>query len=184
MKDRLPEGECVYLGTLSGVPLKARARALHQSGWSLAAIAEAFDPPRQRSSVRAWVLSNVPAPDTQPPLPPSPSSSSSSYSSIIARESSVLGADLREKTVRTKVPRRVYNPASPRISSTQKNKIATLAPLARRYRARTSPNGTYARANNELTDLCKNLYYKGTSVRELSLAAGVTYRAMARRLGR
>jgi lambda repressor-like predicted transcriptional regulator len=184
MKDRLPEGECAYLGTLSGAPLKARARALHQSGWSLAAIAEAFDPPRQRSSVRAWVLSNVPAPDTQPPLPPSPSSSSSSsssYSSIIARESSVFSS---AKTVKTKTPRRVYNPASPRISSTQKNKIATLAPLARRYRARTSPNGTYARANNELTDLCKNLYYKGTSVRELSLAAGVTYRAMARRLGR
>ena len=181
MKDRLPEGECVYLSTLSGVPLKARARALHQSGWSLAAIAEAFDPPRQRSSVRAWVLSNVPAPDTQPPLPPSPSSSSSSSSLIIARESSVSSSS---ETVKTKTPRRVYNPASPRISSTQKNKIATLAPLARRYRARTSPNGTYARANNELTDLCKNLYYKGTSVRELSLAAGVTYRAMARRLGR
>ena len=179
MKDRLPEGECVYLGTLSGVPLKARARALHQSGWSLAAIAEAFDPPRQRSSVRAWVLSNVPAPDTQPPLPPSPSSSSL----IIARESSVFSSSETVKT-KTKVPRRVYNPASPRISSTQKNKIATLAPLARRYRARTSPNGTYARANNELTDLCKNLYYKGTYVRELSLAAGVTYRAMARRLGR
>ena len=184
MKDRLPEGECVYLGTLSGVPLKARARALHQSGWSLAAIAEAFDPPRQRSSVRAWVLSNVPAPDTQPPLPPSPSSSSSSsYSSIVARESSVSSSSETVKT-KTKVPRRIYNPASPRISSAQKNKIATLAPLARRYRARTSPNGTYARANNELTDLCKNLYYKGTSVRELSLAAGVTYRAMARRLGR
>jgi hypothetical protein len=175
MKERLPEGECVYLRTLSGAPLKARARALAESGWSLAAIAEAFDPPRQRSSVRAWVLSNVPAPDTQPPLPPSPSSHSSL---IVARESSVSSLPRR------RVPRRVFDPKNPRISAAQKKKISTLAPLARRYRARTAPGGTYARANAELTDLCKKLYYSGASVRELSLAAGVTYRAMARRLGR
>ena len=182
MKERLPEGECVYLRTLSGAPLKSRARALHESGWSLAAIAEAWDPPRQRSSVRAWVLSNVTAPDTQPPLPPSPSSSS--YTSIVARESSASPAAAGIATPRTKMPRRVYNPEKPRVSSGQKKKISTLAPLARRYRARTAPGGTYARANAELTDLCKNLYYSGASVRELSLAAGVTYRAMARRLGR
>ena len=187
MKERLPEGECVYLRTLSGAPLKARARALAESGWSLAAISEAFDPPRQRSSVRAWVLSNVPAPDTQPPLPPSPSSLSSHSSSIVARESSVSDAPGTPSTrpvTRTKMPRRVYDPEKPRVSPGQKKKIATLAPLARRYRARTAPGGTYARANAELTDLCKNLYYSGASVRELSIAAGVTYRAMARRLGR
>lgn len=193
MKERLPEGECVYLRTLSGAPLKSRARALYESGWSLAAIAEAWDPPRQRSSVRAWVLSNVTAPDTQPPLPPSPSpslssplsslSSLSSDSLIVARESSVSAAQAQTRT-RTKVPRRVYDPEKPRVSPAQRSKISTLAPLARRYRARTSPNGTYARANTELTDLCKKLYYSGASVRELSLAAGVTYRAMARRLGR
>lgn len=194
MKERLPEGECVYLRTLSGAPLKVRARALYESGWSLAAIAEAWDPPRQRSSVRAWVLSNVTAPDTQPPLPPSPSSPSlssplssslSSDSLIVARESSVSAAPAEAQArTKTKVPRRVYDPEKPRVSPAQRNKISTLAPLARRYRARTSPNGTYARANAELTDLCKNLYYSGASVRELSLAAGVTYRAMARRLGR
>lgn len=175
MKERLPEGECVYLRTLSGAPLKVRARALYESGWSLAAIAEAWDPPRQRSSVRAWVLSNATAPDTHPPLPPSPSSSSDSL--IVARESSVSAKP-------KKMPRRVYDPEKPRVSPGQKKKISTLAPLARRYRARTAPGGTYARANAELTDLCKNLYYSGASVRELSLAAGVTYRAMARRLGR
>lgn len=186
MKERLPEGECVYLRTLSGAPLKARARALYESGWSLAAIAEAWDPPRQRSSVRAWVLSNATAPDTHPPLPPSPSSPSSLSSSlssdslIVARESSVSDSAAPRK----KMPRRVYDPEKPRVSPGQKKKIATLAPLARRYRARTAPGGTYARANAELTDLCKNLYYSGASVRELSLAAGVTYRAMARRLGR
>lgn len=186
MKERLPEGECVYLRTLSGAPLKVRARALYESGWSLAAIAEAWDPPKQRSSVRAWVLSNATAPDTHPPLPPSPSSPSSSLSSdslIVARESSVSAAQAQART-KTKVPRRVYDPEKPRVPPAQKNKISSLAPLARRYRARTAPGGTYARANAELTDLCKKLYYSGASVRELSLAAGVTYRAMARRLGR
>jgi lambda repressor-like predicted transcriptional regulator len=39
-------------------------------------------------------------------------------------------------------------------------------------------------ANDELTELCASLHRSGVSVRELSQAAGVTYRAMARRLGR
>lgn len=187
MKARLPEGECVYLRTLSGAPLKSRARALYDLGWSLAAIAEAWDPPKQRSSVRSWVFANVPAPHTQPPLPPSPSSFSSSSSSIAAAEKSdpAPNPNPTSKTkTKTKVPRRVYDPSSPRVTPAQKKKISTLAPLARRYRARTPYGGTYAKANRELTDLCKKLYYSGASVRELSLAAGVTYRAMARRLGR
>jgi len=192
MKERLPEGECVYLGTLSGAPLRARARSLYESGWSLAAIAEAFNPPKQRSSVRAWVLSNspVPAPHTQPPLPPSPTSPSSSNKTIAAAEKlnpALLppsAAELVSRQRKDRRNRRVFDPTKPRISPAQKNKIARLAPLARRYRAKTSPNGTYARSNVELTDLCKNLYYSGASVRELSNAASVTYRAMARRLGR
>jgi hypothetical protein len=202
MKERLPEGECVYLGTLSGAPLRARARSLYESGWSLAAIAEAFNPPKQRSSVRAWVLSNspVPAPHTQPPLPPSPSLSSPSSNKTIAAAEKLnpallspppsaapptpSAAEVVSRQRKDRRNRRVFDPTKPRISPAQKNKIARLAPLARRYRAKTSPNGTYARANVELTDLCKNLYYSGASVRELSNAASVTYRAMARRLGR
>lgn len=198
MKERLPEGECVYLGTLSGAPLRARARALYESGWSLAAIAEAFDPPKQRSSVRAWVLSNspVPATHTQPPLPPSPSPSSSNKTIAAAEKlnppsltpsatpPTPSAAEVVSRQRRDRRNRRVFDPTKPRISPAQKKKIAHLAPLARRYRAKTSPNGTYARANVELTDLCKNLYYSGASVRELSNAASVTYRAMARRLGR
>jgi hypothetical protein len=51
------------------------------------------------------------------------------------------------------------------------------------YRARANPSGKYAIANNELTSLCKDLYQRGASIKELALAAGVTYRAMARRVG-
>lgn len=190
MKERLPEVERAYLCSLSSALVRERARALHAAGWSLASIAEAWSPPRQRSTIRAWVLSPTPpepAPSfTQPlPLPSSSSSSSSSSSLIEAGEK----ADLEQSApaqarAKIRVRRRVYDPDNPKISAAQKKRISNLAPLARRYRARTPQNGTYSRANRELTDLCRTLYYSGASVRELSLAAGVTYRAMARRVGR
>jgi len=191
MKERLPEVERAYLCSLSSALVRERARALHAAGWSLASIAEAWSPPRQRSTIRAWVLSPTspePAPSFTQPLPlPSSSSSSSSSSLIEAGEKADLeqsaSAPAQAKT-KTKVRRRVYDPDNPKISAAQKKRISNLAPLARRYRARTPQNGTYSRANRELTDLCRTLYYSGTSVRELSLAAGVTYRAMARRVGR
>lgn len=180
MKQRLPESERAYLSSLTSSSLiRDRARDLCAHGWSLAAVADAFSPPKTRSSIRAWALSTVPpVPHNHPPIPASPLSSSSSL--ITAGEKSDFAADTR-KTIKR---RRVYDPANPKISSTQKKKISSLAPLARRYRARTSPNGTYARANQELTELCKDLYRTGASVRELSKAAGVTYRAMARRIGK
>ena len=193
MKERLPEVERAYLCSLSSALVRERARALHAAGWSLASIAEAWSPPRQRSTIRAWVLSPTspePAPPFTQPLPlPSSSSSSSSSSLIEAGEKADLeqsaSTSAQEKTkTKTKVRRRVYDPDNPKISAAQKKRISNLAPLARRYRARTPQNGTYSRANRELTDLCRTLYYSGTSVRELSLAAGVTYRAMARRVGR
>lgn len=178
----MPPAERDLLRALTGSELKARARALHEAGWSLASIANAFDPPRQRSSVRAWVLSPVTAeqPAHLPPIPSLSSSSSSSSSSsfIAAAESFSSAGDLDP------VRRRVYDPTQPRVPPSARRRISSLAPLARRYRARTNPNGTYARANQELTEICDHLYRTGASVRELSLAAGVTYRAMARRLGR
>ena len=181
----LPHVECSLLRSLSGSALRARVRELHAVGWSLAAIGNAFDPPRQRSTVRAWVMapSPEPAPHTQNPLPVPPLSLSSSFSSIstiAAGEKSAFAVPPAHNAKK----RRIYDPSNPKVTPTQRRKISHLAPLARRYRARTSPTGTYARANQELTDLCKDLYRTGASVRELSKAAGVTYRAMARRIGK
>lgn len=191
MKQRLPQSESAYLNSLSHSQglTRDRVRDLCASGWSLAAIAEAFDPPKSRSSIRAWSLSTQPPlAHTHPPLPSPPSSSLASVSaSIPAAEAFGLPTQTQTETkTKTKfvVRRRVYDANKPKLSPSDKRKISRLAPLARRYRARTSPNGTYAVANRELTETCKNLYYRGASVRELSLAAGVTYRAMARRLGR
>jgi hypothetical protein len=47
-----------------------------------------------------------------------------------------------------------------------------------------SPSSEEARANDELTSVCVSLINDNVTVRELAAAAGVTYRAMARRLGR
>jgi hypothetical protein len=188
MKQRLPEYESAYLNSLPQHLIRDRVRDLCADGWSLAAIAEAFDPPKSRSSIRAWSISKSPrTTHTHPSLPPSPfSPSSSSDKQIPAREKSSVSAPAHAPTPapKVKIRRRVYDPTQPKISPAQKKKIARLAPLARRHRARTGANNTYTRANRELTDVCKSLYYSGASVRELSLAAGVTYRAMARRLGR
>lgn len=180
----LPESECELLRALAGPDLKARARDLVEAGWSLASIANAFDPPKQRSSVRAWVTA-PPRPTTTHNLPPIPSSSSSSSSVIAAADLSRSGTHAHAAGhAHAHVRRRVYNPEAPVLPPRTRDRIASLAPLARRYRARTSPDSPLARANVELTETCARLYSSGASVRELSLAAGVTYRAMARRLGR
>ncbi len=186
----LPHEECLILRSLSGVALRARVQALHAQGWSLAAIGNAFDPPRRRSTIRTWIV-----PHNHPPII---SSSSSDTSTIVTGGKSepappVIStpppptppsplSPFQSQTLEKR--RRVYDRSNPKVSASQKRKLSTLAPLARKYRARTNPNGTYALANQELTDLCKDLYRSGASVRELSLATGVTYRAMARRLGR
>ncbi len=166
---KLPDDEVKVLVSCSGDPLRARVRALREAGWTFAAIADAWTPPKQRSSIRA--LSQQP---TKSPLPivPSPPSSSSHSSHLAAAEKS-----------RHSRARRFYNPSSPKISKDDARTIARLAPLARRYRARANPTGAYALANEELTQLCISLYRSGASVLELASAANVTYRAMARRIG-
>lgn len=170
---KLPDDEVKVLVSCSGDVLRARIRALREAGWTFAAIADAWTPPKQRSSIRA--LSQQP---TKSPLPivPSPPSSSSSSSHLAAAEKS-------RSTTRHSRARRFYSPSSPKISYDDAKRIAQLAPLARRYRARANPTGSYALANEELTQLCISLYRSGASVIELAAAANVTYRAMARRIG-
>lgn len=165
---KLPVVEVESLVSCSGDALRARVRALREAGWTFASIAEAWTPPRQRSSIRAIALQ----PTTTPlPIVASPPSKSTSSTSLAAAERSHSRA------------RRFYDRSHPTITRNDSARIATLAPLARRYRARANPDGTYARANEELTNLCTSLYRSGSSVVELAVAARVTYRAMARRIG-
>jgi len=198
-KRALPESECDVLRTLAHKPseLRARVRLLYAQGWSLAAIGEALTPPRPRSTVRSWLTAAPPSLST----PPSPSSSSSSDSPITAAEScpspppppapppppppvppapSPLSSASAAPSPRTE--RRYYDPHSPDLSITAAQKIRSLAPLARRHRANTSSTSPYALANHELTVICREEYARGVSVRELAATAGVTYKAMERRV--
>ena len=63
-----------------------------------------------------------------------------------------------------------------------KQHIQELSVLSRRYRAKTSPDSPLALANRELTEIALSLYHRGVPAAEIAKAAGVTYRAMARRI--
>jgi hypothetical protein len=63
-----------------------------------------------------------------------------------------------------------------------KPQLQHLSSLAKRYRAKSDPNSEFAIANRELTDLARSLYNRGVPAADIAEAAGVTYRAMARRL--
>jgi len=203
-KKRLPNSEIGLLRALKGPALHARATALHKAGWPLAAIGEALDPPRTRSTVRAWVTRpTTHSPQTHIfPLPPLSSSSSSSSSSTILRTAekesfsspssstssaaaSSAAPDRNARNARNarKIATR-FDPNAPELSSAARERIAEISPIARRYRAGTNPDGPHARANAELTMICRSEAERGVSVRELADAADVTYSAMRRRLSR
>ena len=158
-KQALPKSEADLLNSLFDKEFYTRVRQLYEAGWPLQSIGNACNPPRRRSTVKFWVsrkhdLSPV---DTELPLP-------------------------KLKTgPRGYVSRR---PVSPGISQADRARIEQLSPLARRYRSKMTPTAPQAIANDELTDICVRLHQTNVTVKELAEAAGVTYRAMARRLGK
>lgn len=154
----LPTPEATYLNTLHGPTLHAQCRVLYEAGWPLRAIGEALTPQRSRSTVRSWITK------------PSPT-----YIRTVPVSAPKL------KTPEAYVPRR---PASPGIPAADQTQIQHLAPIARRYRSRMSPRHAAALANDQLTQICVRLHADNVPVQELADAAGVTYRAMYRRLGK
>ena len=165
----LPEEEVQYLRTLNVKryatgALHVRARELYNAGWSLQAIGDAVNPSHARSAIRAWVIKA----DQATPA-----------AHIVSR----IPIPHPDFTItRSKYVSR--RPASPGISSADKIIMSDLARLARHYRAGMSPTNPYTRANNQFTEMCSRLHARNVTVRELSNAANVTYRAIARRLGK
>jgi hypothetical protein len=151
----LPKSEAILLASLSKEQLWRRVKDLNDAGWTLQSIADAFDPPRRRSTIRSWVIKDTPECEfiTATPTPPQPKAKS-----------------------------RRKRPRSPGIPHDEQLRIARLSPLARRFRARTNPSSTSFTANQELTNIAGLLYNKGVTVSELARASGVTYRAMKRRV--
>jgi len=151
----LPKSEALFLASLSKEQLWRRVKDLNDAGWTLQSIADAFSPPRRRSTIRSWVIKDMPECQffTATPNPPQPKAKS-----------------------------RRKRPRSPGIPHDEQLRIARLSPLARRFRARTNPSSVSFTANQELTHIAGLLYNKGVTVSELARASGVTYRAMKRRV--
>lgn len=157
-KQELPREEAQLLNTLFDDELYTRVNRLYQAGWTLQAIGNAFEPRRTRSTIRFWANRRHTTVDTPVQEMPTPKYKARGY-----------------------VSRR---PKSPGIDPATRERINHIAPLARRYRAKMGDGTVEARANLELTELCMFLVGENVTVRELAEATGVTYRAMARRLGR
>lgn len=152
-RNPLPDSERAFLRTLAGQDLEYRLYMLHSAGWSLQALGEALDPEVPRSTVHVWVQS-----------------------------AALLYPRVFSKAIPRLIPQHRVRTISPSIPSATRTRIAELAPLARRFRAKTSPFSVYALANAELSEICVGLYERGVAVQDLAEAAGVTYRAMLRRV--
>ena len=154
----LPSEEITLLQELNGYELFARAKMLYEAGWTLRSIGEAFNPVRARSTIRYWINTPVPIASAYTRLPEAPAPTLATPASVQRK------------------PRRSLTHA-------ERTRIAELAPSARRYRATMKPGHASAKANSELTSLCVRLHHGDrVTIGDLADAAGVSYRAMARRV--
>jgi hypothetical protein len=158
----LPKNEAFILNRISGDELYLRCRELYEAGWTLRAIADAMNPPVSRSTVHSWIT-NLPM-HIQLPIDPLPPVDPPEY------------ATPKEYVKKTK--------PSPGILPHQAQNIRDLAPLARKYRSRIPEGAPAYQANQALTLICKALHADGVTIQELADVAGVSYRAMAKRVGK
>jgi hypothetical protein len=159
----LPQAEADILNALDPLQQQTRASELYHAGWTLRAIGEAMLPPRTRSAMRSFIQA-LPSSPVLPTTAPLPAVTSPEF-----------------VTPEEYIPKKAPSPGIPPNDLTN---IKTLAPLARKYRSNHHPDHPVSQANQGLTLICKALYADGVPISELAEAAGVTYRAMARRLGK
>jgi hypothetical protein len=160
----LPPEEAASLNSLSPDDLIKRVYDLYQEGWTLQAIGDALTPPRPRSTVRSWLL----------------------------RFQLPGERELDQEVVDAPIPTPTYKtapggyqkrrPVSPGILPDELELIRELAPHARQFRAKVSSVDSTRVANDQLSAICIRLHASGVSIKELAEAAGVTYRAMYKRI--
>lgn len=156
----LPPLEAESLNALSPDEKITRVYDLYHAGWTLQAIGDALIPPRPRSTVRAWLLRFTPP-----------------------QERDLVDAPIPAPVYKTHPDGyQKRRPISPGILPDELALIQELAPKARTYRAKMSANSAAAVANDQLSAICMRLHLSGVSINELAKAAGVTYRAMYKRL--
>lgn len=161
---KLPPREVEYLNSIPKGALIYRVAMLFDVGWSLDSIGESLQRKRPRSTVRSWVLRAKEDWDSDACL-------------------LFVDAPIPEPQLKTdENGYRKVRPESPGIKPDLLEQIHYLAPLARTYRSRMSSTSAPAVANERLTKLCKDLHGKNVPIKELAEAAGVTYRAMYKRI--
>jgi len=161
---KLPPREVEYLNSIPKGALIYRVAMLFDAGWSLDSIGESFVRRRPRSTVRSWVLRAKDNWDD---------------------DACLLFADAPIPEPKLKTAENGYQkvrPESPGIKPDDLQQIHYLAPLARTYRSRMASTSAPAVANERLTNLCKKLHANNVPIKELAEAAGVTYRAMYKRI--
>lgn len=160
LNPRLPQDEVRYLSTLYGSPKRfhERLHALHKlGGWSINALAQSLSPQRAKSTVHFWVVNATSSghPHTQP-IP-----------------------------IRPPNIKKVYEKKRPEpqpLPSDTATELKSLALLAKKFRSKTSETSDIYKANQRLTELALELSLQGVPTLDIAIAAGVTYRSMARRV--
>jgi hypothetical protein len=156
----LPASEVEFLASLPHRQRDARLAMLHHVGWSFSVLGKALDKPK--TTIHFWVRNSIKDPTLQlTPVPKPPTT----ITSVLPVPYSV-----KVRTISPKVPPEL------------RPRLRELSLLSRRYRARTPYGSPIAIANRELTVLALNLYAKGVPTADIADAAGVSYRAMARRI--
>ena len=162
-KTLLPSAEVSFINSLERPEAESRLRALWESGWSLSLLGESMNPPRPKTTIHFWVKRAASMEQKRPIPSPPPRSLTTS--------------------VPTKNAPRLRS-VSPGVPPDMKPRLQELATLARRYRARTMPDSPLAQANRDLTAMAIALRSMGVPTAAIAEAAGVSYRAMARRLSK
>lgn len=160
-KQKLPDDEVRFIASMPQELIPGRLRALWNAGWSLGVIAKSLKPVRPKSTVHFWVKNASEEEQTRTiPAPPA--------KSITA--SAPLASAPRTRSISPEVPPELIP------------HLRELAGLSKRYRAKTPSSSPFAQANREFTEISLELYHRGVPAASIAEAAGVTYRAMARRI--
>jgi hypothetical protein len=162
-KTQLPQDEVTFIAALPRPEAESRLRSLWEAGWSLQILGNSLNPQRPKTTVHFWVkrAENREQQRTIPIPPP--------------------------KSLTTSVPTKSaprLRSISPGVPADMRPRLKQLSDLAKRYRAKTAPDSPLAQANDELTTVARTLRSMGVPTASIAEAAGVSYRAMARRLSK
>lgn len=153
----------IFLESLPRSSFESRLRALWEAGWSLNSLGQSLRPARPKTTIHFWVRR---------------AESEKQIRAIPAPQKKSLATETPTK----KPPR--LRPVSPGVPQDMKPKLRELSELARRYRSRTPASSPFAQANEELTTIALTLRSMGVPTAKIAEAAGVSYRAMAKRLSK